>query len=174
MGKRSDFKRRKNDTYDTPYSAFLPLVPHLVPGRSFIDPCAGKNLLIEHLEKHNMTCLAAYDIEPRGDYIFKLDALELKKINLIGADYIITNPAWTRQLLHPMIDTFRKLATTWLLFDSDWKETKQSAPYMPYCSKVVSVGRVSWMNNGISGKDNCSWYQFIDHETETIFKGRTL
>jgi len=60
-----------------------------------------------------------------------------------------------------------------LLFYADWMHTKQSIPYMPYCHKIVSVGRVKWIPGSKSvGKDNCAWYLFDKHEAETIFYGR--
>lgn len=172
MGKRSNFKRRKNDAYDTPHHAVLPLIPYLVPESSFCEPCAGKGQLIMHLQRQGFHCTAAYDIEPRESSIETMDALDLDLVYLNGADYIVTNPVWTRQLLHPMIDVFRKITTTWLLLDAPWMHTKQAKPYMEYCSMIVSVGRVSWMENGISSKDDCCWYRFGLDKTETIFKGR--
>jgi len=172
MGKRSDFKRRKNDAYDTPYKAVLPLIPYLIPESTYVEPCAGKLQLVGHLDGEGFQCVEAFDIKPRAKRIIKMDALNIQRDQINGADYIITNPAWTRQLLHPMITRFRKLTTTWLLFDADWAHTKQATPYLPYCSMIVSVGRISWMENGVSGKDNCAWYRFGLDKTETIFKGR--
>lgn len=172
MGKRSNFKHRKNDTYDTPYKAFLPLIPHLVPGATYTEPCAGKGFLIDHLMFHGFQISAAYDINPRVHNVQKKDAMGLQKFDVKHSDYIITNPPWTRQLLHPMIEVFRSITTTWLLLDADWKHTKQAIPYMEYCSLVVNIGRVSWEENGVSGKDNCCWYRFGKDKAETIFKTR--
>jgi len=28
------------------------------------------------------------------------------------------------------------------------------------CVRIVSVGRVSWEENGVKGKENCAWYLF--------------
>ena len=89
-----------------------------------------------------------------------------------GASLIITNPPWTRQILHPMIDHFRSMRPTWLLFDADWMHTKQAIPFLTYCHKIVSVGRVSWMQNGTSGFDNCAWYLFDREPSQTEFVGR--
>ena len=58
MGKRSDFKRNARDKYDTPYSCVLPLIPHL-KYTNYIEPCAGKGWLMDHLEKHGMNCVGA-------------------------------------------------------------------------------------------------------------------
>lgn len=92
-------------------------------------------------------------------------------------DYIITNPPWSRNrdgtgILHDMIEHFRVNAPTWLLFDADWMHTGQAAPFLRYCQQIVSVGRVSWMENGVSGVDNCAWYLFGDEPCETVFRGR--
>jgi len=47
------------------------------------------------------------------------------------------------------------------LFDADWMHTKQSAQYQKWLEKVVSVGRVKWIEGSKSvGKDNCCWYLF--------------
>ena len=62
MGKRSDFKRRKNDTYDTPVKAILPLLPHLKQGSTFIEPCAGNGILVDTLEDNGLKCLGKFDV----------------------------------------------------------------------------------------------------------------
>ena len=90
------------------------------------------------------------------------------------ADFIITNPPWARKQdgtgpLHEMIERFRMIAPTWLLIDADWAFTAQARYFMRYCSKMVVVGRVSWADNGVGGKENCAWYRFGEHEAETIF-----
>ena len=113
----------------------------------------------------------ASDIEPQLDGIAKNDFTELGDFHVLESDYIITNPPWDRSVLHPMIDHFSLLRPTWLLFDSDWPHTKQSADYMKRCSKIVSVGRIKWFGN-MTGKDNCAWYLFENKETETKFYGR--
>lgn len=177
MGKRSNFKRKERDFYPTPYKAVLPLQKHIEEGFRFIEPCAGDGALIGHLFNiGGDSCWIASDIEPQCDSIYKMDALDYNEDNYNGAeyyDYIITNPPWDRKILHPMINHFRKIAPTWLLFDADWMHTRQSAPYMKYCHKVVSVGRVKWIpDSKHTGKENCCWYLFDICEAETIFYGR--
>lgn len=163
MGKRSSFARRKRDTYDTPASAVLPLVPFLSANQSFCEPCAGTSALSAALEKEGpagFTCAQEWDLEPRSRAIPQRDALDLAEADLNGADLIVTNPPWARHILHPMIGHFSALRPTWLLFDTDWAHTNQSSVFTPFLRKIVSVGRVSWMQNGVSGKDNCAWYLF--------------
>lgn len=175
MGKRSDFVRVERDFYPTPYSAVVPLFDHIPQGVSYTEPCAGDGRLIEHLSTHGLDCADAYDIEPRGDNIIEKDFREIEP----QGSYVITNPPWRRDVLHPMIEYFciEKKFPTWLLFDSDWIHTKQSAPYMPYLSKIVSIGRVKWIEGSKSvGKDNCCWYLFDWYNREgrtTKFFGRT-
>jgi len=83
------------------------------------------------------------------------------------ATALITNPPWQKQKSEGEI--FNKLlrhwlryfdGDIWLLFDADWIHTVQSFEFKEYCSLIVSVGRVSWLGNGVSGVDNCAWYKF--------------
>lgn len=166
MGKRSNFDRKPRDFYPTPYEGVAPLLPYV--NGEFIEPCAGDGRLIRHLEKHGMRCIFACDIEPQGVDIVQKDVLFFNA-ELPPCSLIITNPPWERESLHKMIDKFRQHAPTWLLFDSDWMFTGQAKPMLRYCARIVSVGRVSWEGNGVSGMDNCCWYNFQNEETATIF-----
>jgi len=59
------------------------------------------------------------------------------------------------------------------LDEANWMHTKQASPYLKFCSKIVSVGRVKWIpDSKTTGKDNCAWYLFKDNEQETLFYGR--
>ena len=158
MGKRSDFERKPRDFYPTPIEAVEPLLPHLPEEFSFAEPCAGDGALVEHLETKGV-CTWASDIEPQAEGIYKRSYDELSFDELIDSEYVITNPPWDRTILHPMIEFFAPKKKTWLLFDADWMHTKQSRQYMPWCRKIVSVGRVKWFGN-MTGKDNCAWYLF--------------
>lgn len=173
MGKRSNFERKPRDFYPTPYSAVVPLIKHLdKKGSWFAEPCAGDGALIDHLVSFGLKNYWASDIKPMRDDINEADALILT-LPIQRADCIITNPPWDRKILHPMIEHFSKHCNeTWLLFDADWMHTKQAIPYLEYCEKIVSVGRVSWEGNGVSGKDNCCWYKFLKYKTRTEFIGR--
>lgn len=172
MGKRSNFERVERDFYPTPYEAVVPLLPHIQPKIYYVEPCAGDGALFNHLARHGHVCYGKYDIEPRGDGIEQADALDLRLP--LAADYFVTNPPWDRKILHPMIEHFRvQRMGCWLLFDADWMHTKQSAPYMKYCEKIVSVGRVKWIEGTANtGKDNCAWYKFGANEANTEFVGR--
>ena len=170
MGKRSDFERKPRDFYPTPMEAVEPLLEHLPEDFPFTEPCAGNGALIEHLETKGI-CMWASDIEPQAEGIHKCDYSDVG-FDVGFVDYVVTNPPWDRKILHPMIEYFAPRIQTWLLFDADWMHTKQSAPYMKMCSKIVSVGRIKWFGN-MTGKDNCAWYLFDRKVNNTIFYGRT-
>ena len=172
MGKRSNFKRLKGDFYKTPLSAVLPLLPLLSSGTRFCEPCAGDGRLVHYLEDAGHQCAAAWDVKPRADFITKQDARTRQIGNI---DCFITNPPWTRDLLHPIIENLSAQHPTWLIFDADWMHTRQAAPYLPKCSTIVSVGRVKWIENSPHvGKDNCCWYFFVPgHKRGPRFIGRT-
>jgi hypothetical protein len=165
------FKRRAQDAYDTPPEAVEPLIPHLPARARYWEPCAGNGALINALAAHDMIDVARTDICPRDYWIQSGDAMKCPAP--LAASYIITNPPWTRGILHPMIEHFTRMRPTWLLFDADWMHTKQAVPFLKMCAKIVSVGRVSWMGNGVGGFDNCAWYLFDqDHIGPPVFWGR--
>ena len=63
--------------------------------------------------------------------------------------------------MHALIAHFQRIAPTWLLIESDWASTRQAAPFMPYCSDIVILGRVKWIEGSKhTGKDNHAWYRF--------------
>ena len=166
MGKRSDFARRPMDDYPTiDTRAVVPLLP-FVEDLQFAEPCAGDGRLIAMLENEGLRCCY------RGDIRDGLDAMA--ETTFGGCDVIITNPPWTRDILHPMIRHFQSVAPTWLLFDADWAHTKQSAPYLDQCSHIVAVGRLKWIEDSRhTGKDNCAWYRFdARHSGGAQFVGR--
>lgn len=169
MGKRSSFKRMKGDFYVTPKAAVLPLLPFLPYQTYYTEPCAGNGALIDHLAEFGHMCATAYDIEPKSS---EHDIEAFDCLNPFWARLIITNPPWSRDVLHSMIQHFRQICPAWLLFDADWMHTKQAAPFLRYCHKIVSVGRVSWMDNGVSGVDNAAWYYFGNVPCCPRFYGR--
>ena len=175
MGKRSNFKRRPQDAYYSPPEVVDPLLPHL-PREPFTfwEPCAGAGDLSIAIVSKALSQHYSTDISPGVDWVAQVDAFKMPEEDVSGYDLCITNPPWSRPILHPMIEHFSNMFPTWLLFDADWIHTKQSIPYLPRLRKIVSVGRVSWMQNGTSGKDNCAWYLFDTPEDGRVieFVGR--
>lgn len=161
MGKRSDFPRIEKDAYmTTDPRAVRPLLEYY-KGRTlaYYEPCVGRGDLISLLSPIG-NCVGSSDVDlDARDWWYKTEA-----------DYFITNPPWTRELLHPIIENLRRQLPTWLLFDADWMFTAQSAPYMKYCKVVLPVGRLKWIpGSNHTGKDNCAWYLFVNDETECTF-----
>lgn len=177
MGKRSNFDRKDKDFYVTPIEAVRPLIPHIPLSLDFIDPCCGDGAIGKAfseliLQQLRVDC----DLFDYGGNI--LADATTTKYNL-SAEFFITNPPWDRtkkngEILHKIIDNLAGQKPTWLLFDSDWMFTKQSASYMAYCVKVVAVGRVKWFpDTKQTGKDNVCWYLFDkNHTGSTEFIGR--
>lgn len=165
MGKRSSFERRPNDAYATPRDPVPYLIPHLNGVRTFAEPCAGDGDLINHLLEFGLLCTY------RNDIVGGVDALTIDDFG--DVDAIITNPPWTRKILHPLIEHFAAHKPTWLLFDADWMHTRQALPYLQICSHIVSAGRVKWIvGSAHTGMDNCAWYRFAaDHYGKPRFWG---
>lgn len=176
MGKRSDFERVPKDYYPTPLAAVVPLIPHLPKIFTYVEPCAGDGRLVGHISKltdQRGSCWLAFDVEPRSPSVQHKNVFGQEYHKWV--DFYITNPPWSRDILHPLIEHLSAMAPTWLLFDADWMHTKQSSPYMEYCCKVVSIGRVKWIEDSKqTGKDNACWYLFdsVNKPSETIFVGR--
>jgi excisionase family DNA binding protein len=93
MGKRSSFLRRVADDYATPVAAVWPLLPHVTPRSSFIEPCVGAGKLAKHLQEAGLVLAHAFGIE--------YDATCMKYP--ADGEVFITNPPWTRELLHPSV-----------------------------------------------------------------------
>ena len=161
MGKRSDFKRVEKDFYQTfDQRAYPPLMAHLKGTETFAEPCAGHGDMVEALGKRGLKCRYMGDIQGVHP-ITKKDALQITERDIAECDLIITNPPWSRDILHEMILKFQSMRPTWLLFDSNWTNSKRAAPYMKNLKKIVPVGRLQWMKNTkYSAKDDVSWYLF--------------
>lgn len=180
MGKRSNFDRIERDFYATPMSAVLPLAEFLVNDKptsiifqGYSEPCAGDGRLVSHIHaKTGIECGRMSDIHPMAEGIDQADFFQ----DNIKPKSIITNPPWDRKFLHPMMDKIihEYKVPALLLFDADWMHTKQASPYMKYCLRIISVGRVKWIEDSkMTGKDNCAWYFFGPFESGcTIFQGR--
>ncbi|MCA1379838.1 MULTISPECIES: hypothetical protein [Bradyrhizobium] len=165
MGKRSDFERIPRDLYATPAKAVLPLPKYLRRDgiRTFAELCAGNGDLIRHLEAHGLRCVHQSDITTGNN------ALDVKRYKG-NPDVGITNPPFrhpedprrSTRLLRELIAHFLTLGKPfWLLLPHDFSTNQNAAPLMQYCSDIVVVGRVRWIEGTDNdGKDNSCWYRF--------------
>lgn len=175
MGKRSSFTKIDKDRYFTTDQRAIPSkLVELIGGKTYAEPCYGEGDL-EDLLMDVATCKWRSDIVPFGS-IKQENALNITQRQLKDCDLIVTNPPWSRPILHDMINHFSKMKPTWLLFDADWMHTVQSAPYMKYCKTVISVGRLNWIPGTRQvGKDNVAWYEFDRlYFGDTRFFGRKV
>lgn len=157
VGKRSDFVRRPNDAYDTwDTRVVYPLFAQM-RGFEFVEPCAGNGTLIDLLERFGARCVQAFDIKPRRYDVEHGDARTAR----IAGPRVISNPPWTRSILHQIIANLAPQLETWLLFDAAWCFTRQAAPYLRHCHKIVVVGRLRWIEGSPhDAQDDCAWYLF--------------
>lgn len=167
MGKRSSFEKKKKNLYPTIDPKAAERLAPFVSG-SYIEPCAGGGHLIRLLAPYGLTCSYACDIEPMDEGIEQLDVLFFGA-KLPPCEKIITNPHWERRALHAMIDVFRRHAPTWLLFDAGWMFCEQAKPFLTFCSRIISVGRLYWEENRVKGMEDACWYEFGAEKTETRF-----
>ena len=117
------------------------------------EPCCGNGALVLHLESFGLRCVHASDIATGQD------ALALEAYG--DADAIITNPPYTRPLMHALISHFARILPTWLLLETDWASTKQAAPFMPIVLRHRVMGRLRWFEETtMTGKQNFAWYRF--------------
>ena len=170
MTKRTagQFERIPKDLYETTAPAVAPLLPHLAPGTEFGEPCAGRGALVDLLQAAGHKCVWATDIAPKREDIGELNAMTLPRLGVrnIRAQRWITNPPWTRSILHPIIDRLSAMLPCWFLFDADWSYTRQSESLIWRCSRIVPVGRIKWIpDSDHVGFDNCAWYEFLPGHT---------
>ena len=160
MGKRSNFARIEKDAYATPKEALIPVLPYLHRDVLYYEPCCGEGKLVKHLMNEGFGFWGYSDDELDARYT-DYDIPPWPKTQFI------TNPPWSRELLHPIIENLSRQAGTWLLFDADRMHTRQASELIKRCAIIVSVGRVKWIvNSKTTGKDNCCWYFFAPNYFE--------
>lgn len=157
MGRRSNFERIPKDRYETvdkrASRALLPFIPDNV---TYYEPCCASGKLIEQFNEHRIRCVGYSDIDTG------VDALTLESQHLNDADLLITNPPFTRQLLHALIYHLSALKPTWLLIDSNWAHTAQASEIITkLCTDEVMIGRLIWIEGTkTAGKEDHSWFRF--------------
>lgn len=180
MGKRSSFERVARDFYRTPTAAVVPLLPHLPAQFSFAEPFCGEMDLVDAIQLlSDGTAAWVSDIEDRTNTgQVTCDAMTVTCENTHGCDLVITNSPWPAKFKQGepvigFIHHFAKMKPTWLLLSADFAHNVYFNKVADMCVKIVSVGRVSWAGNGVSGKDNVAWYLFDANHTGAIeFVGR--
>lgn len=177
------FERVERDFYRTPPEAVGKLQPWIRREGTFAEPMCGDGAIIHALERYGWRCGWASDIEPRMEnyHAQTLDVLDLTAADIGNCSVVISNPPWPRPgkageptisiILHLM-----RLKRTWLLLSADFAHNVYARQVLHKCRRIVSVGRVSWMQNKTSGLDNCAWYLFDPTVTseETIFSNTGL
>lgn len=134
MGKRSDFQRIEKDYYRTiDARAVAALAPHLAPQTRYCEPCAGAGDLMDQLTALGHVCARARDIAPQRDDIEQKDALTTLTGNI---DCFITNPPWSRPILHPLISFLSSQHPTWLLSTRTGPIPARAHPIWPIVERL--------------------------------------
>jgi hypothetical protein len=110
----------------------------------FVDPCAGAGALADQLTEAGRVCAAMFDIEPLREDILRADAREL------GLFWeVITNPPFTRKLMHEIMLHCARQVPSWFLVEADWLMTQQAAEIIAkHGADIVAIGRLKWFRKG--------------------------
>lgn len=171
MSKRTTgkFERRDRDFYATPAETTYRLLPFLGDCEAFAEPMCGDGAIIRALEARGWPCRFAGDIEPQGEMTERArsrDVLHLSEWDVRDCSHIISNPPWPArfgrgQPTIGIIAHLMSLRPTWLILSADWKHNGYALPLLEHCPKIVSAGRVKWMEDTKgAGYDNAAWYLF--------------
>jgi len=177
MGKRSDgtFEKAPRGFYKTPEEPILRLLPHIMDVDVFAEPMCGDGAISRVLENRGWDCGFLSDLEPQGSVrnrAYVLDVMDLEPDDVEGCDRIISNPPWPlraskaerRKRGDPTVSIIRHtmgILPCWYLLAADFAHNTYAADVIRHCRKIVSVGRVRWIEGTDSdGKDNAAWYLF--------------
>lgn len=171
---QGQFEKRPRDFYKTPAKVVLSLKDFLPSAFTFAEPCAGDGALVVHLEKLGGVCLLPLDIEPQADWVTEGDANNLTGEAVEWCNYIITNPPFSWNVLKPLMEKWIDLQPTILLLPADFMHNLRFTPFLRSCEKIVSIGRVQWIEGSKgSGVENYCWYFFNGNNNKaTEFYGR--
>jgi hypothetical protein len=124
-----------------------------MPATRYVEPCRGQGLLIGHLTHFGHRLVSAHDLPD--------DDARTTKYDIAPGEIFLTNPPWSRELLHAITVNLSNQAPAWLLIDADWPHTRQAIPYLLRLRMIISVGRVRWIENSkFTSKDNAIWALF--------------
>jgi len=183
VGKREANKKEKSprDYYSTiDPDAIKPLLPYL-HDKKYYEPCGGSGELITLVNAlSNAKCLGSCDIHPLKEGIIQKSCMSLSQKDLLGVDFLLSNPPFTKENLLPMIDHLASLKPTWLLLPADMLHNLYMVQHLRYCDIVLSVGRLCWFPDEkgkfVKGVDNYCFYRFDKEkiDCDTVIKGRVV
>jgi len=162
----------KRSYWPTPYEALPVKLRRHLWQICYAEICAGDGRLISHLETFcKARCVFASDINPRTSQIFARNAFSLTKED-IGCSTVVTNPPYGRAFLYHFIDhLLGQGITSWLLLPADFAYRVSSAYVMPYCSRIVAVGPIRFLDcYDSAGEKQYGWFKFTEQRGETKFE----
>ena len=61
----------------------------------------------------------------------------------------------------PILRHLAAMGETWLLLPADYAHNDYMREYLKaWCHDIVSIGRISWEENGKNSTENFAWYRF--------------
>ncbi len=168
------YPSKPNDFWPTiDLRAIPPLLPHLPKACLYAEPCAGGGHLIDLLDPHGPICAWASDLAPQSATIMPCDIFSITADDLRHVDCIITNPPWSRKLLHPIIRHLLTLGKpAWLLFDAAWAFTQQASEHLAHCTHIAAIGRLRWIpDSSFDPPTDYAWYCFDGAPTAATHQG---
>ena len=155
----ADYERKKNDAYQTPPAAVLPLLVTIPFNRKVCDPCSGAGNILKVLKARGHL-VGGGDIERGYDFLNH-------KFRWPGYD-VVTNPPFGGRSGKTAVAFVRRAievtapegsVAMLLPVDFDSGATRQSIFGMcPFFSaKIVLLNRIRWFRNQ-SGSINHAWY----------------
>jgi hypothetical protein len=164
------YEKVPKDRYITPRTGVERLAEYFdLEGVTYVEPCFANGNLSRWLSEFGAREIYRSGLEPEVENVDLCDVLSdgQQRWAEFGkkADCILTNPPWSRNLLHPMIELFSDVAPTLLLFDANWINTKQARPFQDRLVAVFPAGRHRWFagqegDKGLAPKEDTSWYLF--------------
>lgn len=167
MSKRGEaFERSPRDLYETvDPRAVAALLPYVDKSMPFVEPCAGAGALTDQLLAAGMACAGELDIQPLRPHIAMLDA---RAVRLNAGEQVITNPPFTRKLMHEIMLHCARQVPSWFLVEADWLFTQQATPILTkHGAQAVAIGRLKWFREddprqkGNDPMDNMAWLQLV-------------
>ena len=156
---------RSSDHWETPEHAICPEFLAELPKRpfTFVEPCCASGKLVKHITHlSHGSCVSASDI------IYGMDVVDIT--HFFDADMVITNPPYMSSSLIPILCHFIRHIPSWCLLPADFAFRSRSGFILPYCSTMVAVGQIKWIENSESrGRHNFAWYRFETRRCKTRF-----
>jgi hypothetical protein len=163
----SNFKRQKNDLYETEEWATRALLRHIdIVGKSIWEPSAGNHKIADVLFLADDPCaisttdIQTYDRQHTGEWDFFSQSRDARQF-----DWIITNPPYGKgnrlavkyaELALERADNVALLLTAKFDFGKTRKHLFKDNPR--FSKKIALLDRIQWFEGATTGTEDHAWY----------------